>query len=104
MLVEQRLDEGHGTLVQLLQLLLVVAHVELRDVQEGLLLVLAQERRDARQHHVGQDANAPTQRGNSRTDAAMLIVTLGCFSGMTDFSSPHVCCCAYWLIVQNFRG
>lgn len=54
MFAEKRLDEGHGGLVQLLQLLLGVAHVELGDVEKRLLLVLAQERRDSCQHHVGQ--------------------------------------------------
>lgn len=59
MFAEQHLDKRHGGLVQLLQLLLVVAHVELGDVQEGLLLVLAQEWRDPGQHHVGQNADTP---------------------------------------------
>lgn len=59
MFAEQHLDEGQGGLVQLLQLLLVVAHIELGDVEKGLLLVLAQERRDSSQHHVGQNTNTP---------------------------------------------
>lgn len=59
MFAEQSLDEGHGGLVQLLQLLLGVAHVELGDVEKRLLLVLAQERRDSCQHHVGQNTNTP---------------------------------------------
>lgn len=61
MFAEQHLDEGQGGLVQLLQLLLVVAHIELGDVEKGLLLVLAQERRDSSQHHVGQNTNTPKQ-------------------------------------------
>lgn len=73
MFAQQRLDERHGALVQLLQLLLVVGHVELRDVQEGLLLVLTQERRDARQHHVGQDTNAPTHRDTPESDQVGVI-------------------------------
>ena len=56
---EQHLDEGQGGLVQLLQLLLHVAHIELGDVQKGLLLVLAQEWGDARQHHIGQNTDTP---------------------------------------------
>lgn len=59
MFAEQHLHKGHSGLVQLLQLLLIVAHIELGDVEKGLLLVLAQERRDPSQHHIGQNANAP---------------------------------------------
>lgn len=59
MFAEQHLHKGHSGLVQLLQLLLIVAHIELGDVEEGLLLVLAQERRDSSQHHIGQNTNAP---------------------------------------------
>lgn len=59
MFAEQHLDEGQGGLVQLLQLLLIVAHIELGDVEKGLLLVLAQERRDSCQHHIGQNTNTP---------------------------------------------
>lgn len=84
--MEQRLDEGHGALVQLLQLLLVVAHVKLRDVQEGLLLVVAQEWRNARQHHIGQDTNTPTQRGHRRM-RIIFVIKLGCFSPTRTF--PH---------------
>ncbi len=46
----------------MLQLLLGVADVDLRDVEEGLLLLVPQERRDPRQHHVGQDTDAPVRR------------------------------------------
>lgn len=43
-LAEQHLDKGQGCWVQLLQLLLLVAHIELRNVEECFLLVLPQER------------------------------------------------------------
>lgn len=56
---EQGFDEVYGGSVQMLQLLLGVADVDLRDVEEGLLLVVSQERRDSRQHHVRQNADAP---------------------------------------------
>ncbi len=59
---EQALDEVDGGSVQMLQLLLSVADVDLRDVEEGLLLIVPQERRDPRQHHVRQDTDAPVRR------------------------------------------
>lgn len=59
---EQHLDEGQGCWVQLLQLLLLVAHLELRNVEERFLFVLPQEWRQSCQHHVRQHTNAPKDR------------------------------------------
>lgn len=72
---EQRLDEAQGGRVQLLQLLLAVAHVELGDVEKRLLLVLAQERRDPCQHHVGQDADAPGTHTNAEGHTKVCVIT-----------------------------
>lgn len=71
MFAEQRLDEGQDGLVPLLQLLLGVAHVELGNVEKRLLLVLAQERRDSRQHHVGQNANTPEHMTRSTAQTGL---------------------------------
>ncbi len=68
---EQRLDEAQGGLVQLLQLLLRVAHIELGNVEKRLLLVFAQERRDSCQHHVGQDTNTPKHTTWSTAQAGL---------------------------------
>lgn len=59
--MEQRLDEVHGKARDPVEDVLRVVHVDLGDVQERLLLVLAQERRLASQHHVRQHSDAPTR-------------------------------------------
>lgn len=68
---EQSLHEGEGGLVQLLQLLLTVAHIELGNVEKRLLLVLAQERRDSCQHHIGQNTNTPEHTTWSTVEARL---------------------------------
>lgn len=49
----------HGELGHARERLLAVVHVDLRDVQEGLLLVLASERRLPCDQHVRDHADAP---------------------------------------------
>lgn len=62
---EQHLDEGQRVLVQLLQLLGSIAYIQLRDVEKRLLFVVAKERRDSCQHHIGQNSNAPEHRNKA---------------------------------------
>lgn len=56
---QQGLDEVNGEGGDALEGILGVVHVDLGDVQEGLLLVVPQEWRLARQHDVGQDPYGP---------------------------------------------
>lgn len=66
MFAEQHLDEGQSSWVQLLELLVTVAHTELGNVEERLLLVFTQERGNPREHHVGQNTDAPKGTGADR--------------------------------------
>lgn len=59
---QQGLDEVNGEGGDALEGILGVVHVDLGDVQEGLLLAVTQERRLARQHDVGQDPYGPERR------------------------------------------
>jgi len=56
---QQGADEVHSQGGDALEGVLRVVHVDLGDVEERLLLVVAQEGRLARQHDVGQDPDAP---------------------------------------------
>lgn len=56
---QQGLDEVDRLRRDALKGVLRVVHVDLRDVEERLLLVVTQEWRLARQHDVGQDPDAP---------------------------------------------
>lgn len=64
--MEQRLDEVHGEAGDPVEDVLRVVHVDLGDVQERLLLVLALEGGLARQHHVRQHPDAPTRHKERR--------------------------------------
>lgn len=59
---QQGLDEVNGEGGDALEGILGVVHIDLGDVQEGLLLVVPQEWRLARQHDVGQDPYGPERR------------------------------------------
>lgn len=74
MFAEQHLDEGGDSLVELLQLLFMVVHIKLGDVEECLLLILTQERGDSCQHHIGQNTNTPKHMvmGHSAQDSGQL--------------------------------
>lgn len=56
---EQGLYKMNGCSVQVLQLFLSVTDVDLWYIEEGLLLIIPQKRRDARQHHIREDTNTP---------------------------------------------
>lgn len=58
---QQGLDEVDGQGGDPLESVLRVVYVDLRDVEECLLLVITQEGRLTRQHDIGQDPNTPVR-------------------------------------------
>ena len=56
---QQRFDEVHGQRWDALERLLRVVHADLGDVEKGLLLVVSQKWRLARQHEVDENPDAP---------------------------------------------
>lgn len=76
---QQGLDEVDGQRGDPLKRVLRVVYVDLRDVEECLLLVITQEGRLARQHDIGQDPNTPVgewgRRGREVMRQSILMVT-----------------------------